>query len=161
MKPGDLIQVSDPACPACSDAALLAAPELRAGMTEHQLLVTRGPVCIIDDDVGVCDSLSVLLEAYGFTVLIYTSGADFLQDHRHRTAKCLVIDHHMPGLNGLDVVGALQRGGVFPPVILITGRLDAAIAQRAEMLGIRAVLEKPFPVARLVELIRGSLTAPA
>ena len=65
----------------------------------------------------------------------------------------------MPGLDGLDVVRELHRGGVFVPVILITGRPDAGIAERAAKLGVRATLEKPFPVARLVELIGSAFAA--
>jgi two-component system C4-dicarboxylate transport response regulator DctD len=65
----------------------------------------------------------------------------------------------MPGLDGLDVVGELHRDGVSLPAILITGKLDAGITQRASALGMLAILEKPFPVARLVELI-GSALAP-
>ena len=126
-------------------------------MTRNQETTTRGPVCIVDDDVGVCDSLSVLLETHGFAVLTYASGAEFLRDDRHRTAKCLVIDQHMPGLDGLDVVGKLQHDGVSLPAILITGRLDALIAQRAGALGVRAVMEKPFPVAQLVDLVGSCL----
>ena len=126
-------------------------------MTRNQEFATRGPVCIVDDDVGVCDSLSVLLETHGFAVLTYASGAEFLKDDRRRTAKCLVIDQHMPGLDGLDVVGKLQRDGVSLPAILITGRLDAGITQRAGALGVRAVMEKPFPVAQLVDLVGSCL----
>ena len=126
-------------------------------MTQNQQIAARGPVCIVDDDIGVCDSLSVLLETHGFAVLTYASGAEFLKDDRHRTAKCLVIDQHMPGLDGLDVVSKLRRDGVNLPAILITGRLDAGIAQHAGELGVRAVMEKPFPVARLVDLIGSCL----
>jgi FixJ family two-component response regulator len=126
-------------------------------VTENQQIATRGPVCIVDDDVGVCDSLSVLLEAYGFAVLAYASGAQFLGDGRRRVAKCLVIDHHLLGMNGLGVIEELQREGVSLPTILITGRLDARIVQRAGELGVRAILEKPFGVARLVELIGSAL----
>ena len=53
----------------------------------------------------------------------------------------------MPGLDGLDVVAELHRQEVFLPTILITGRLDAGIAQRAGEFGVLALLEKPFPVA--------------
>jgi FixJ family two-component response regulator len=119
----------------------------------------RGPVCIVDDDAGVCDSLSVLLETYGFAVLAYASGAELLKDDRRHTARCLVIDHQMPGQDGLDVVGGLQKDGVFLPAILITGHLDAAIARRAGELGVRAIMEKPFPAARLVELVGGAVAA--
>jgi two-component system response regulator FixJ len=126
-------------------------------MTQNQEIAARGPVCIVDDDIGVCDSLSVLLETHGFAVLTYASGAEFLKDDRRRTAKCLVIDQHMPGLDGLDVVRQLQRDGVSLPAILITGRLDAGIAQHAGALGVRAVMEKPFPVAQFVDLVGSCL----
>lgn len=50
-----------------------------------------GPVCIVDDDEGVRDSLIELLESYGFPIIAYGSGAEFLSDDRRVHAKCLVI----------------------------------------------------------------------
>jgi two-component system response regulator FixJ len=148
-----LIQVSETPGVAAPDGARAINPGPAADVTKINQIDARGPVCVVDDDVWVCDSLSVLLETYGFAVLTYASGAEFLKDDRHRGAKCLVIDQHMPGLDGLDVIGELHREGVSPPAILITGRLDAGITQRADESGVLAILEKPFPVARLVELI--------
>src|SRR6266567_8036186 len=119
------------------------------------------PICIVDDDAAVCDSLSVLLEAHGFEVLTYASGAEFLADKWRRQLGCLIIDYHMPGMNGLDLISALQREGIFVPVALITGRADAGIVDRAGKLGVIAVLEKPFAVARIVELIHTGLAGAA
>jgi len=115
------------------------------------------PICVIDDDESVCDSLMVLLEAYGLQVLAYASGAEFLADERHRQAGCLVIDQHMPGMEGLEVITALHREGNLVPTVLITGRLDAGIPKRASKLGVIAVLEKPPAATRLVELVRAGL----
>lgn len=115
-----------------------------------------GPVCVVDDDEWVTDSIATLLETYGFSVRSYTSAAQFLGDRRRDETQCLVIDQHMPGIEGLDAVAALHHQGVLPPTILITGRLDAAISRRADQLGVEAILEKPFSVTRLVTLI-GSL----
>ena len=97
---------------------------------------THEPICIIDDDEWVADSLKVLLEIFGFDVQSYGSGADFLADDRRRTAGCLVIDQHMPGMNGLDVVDRLQKEGIRVPTILISGRLDANTRERAANLGV-------------------------
>jgi two-component system, LuxR family, response regulator FixJ len=115
------------------------------------------PVCIIDNDEWVADSLRVLLETFGFDVQSYSSGGEFLADDRRRTAGCLVIDHHMPGMNGLDLVDRLQKEGVRGPTILISGRLDTNIRERASSLGITNVIEKPFVAARLVDLVRTTL----
>ena len=115
---------------------------------------THQPICIVDDDESVVDSLKVLLEIFGFDVQSYGSGAAFLADDRRRTAGCLVIDQHMPGMNGLDVVDCLQREGVRLPTILISGRLDANTKERATNLGVTKIIDKPFVARRLVELIR-------
>jgi two-component system response regulator FixJ len=115
------------------------------------------PICIVDDDEAVADSLKSLLETFGFDVKCYTSGAGFLADHRRRSAGCLVIDQHMPGLKGLDVVDHLQKEGVRVPTILISGRLDTNIKERASNLGVTSVIEKPFSAHRLVNLIRMAL----
>jgi len=113
-----------------------------------------GPVCIVDDDEWVTDSIATLLELHGFSVRSFPSATHFLGDPRRDETQCLVIDQHMPGIEGLDAVAALHRDAFFPPTILITGRLDAAISRRADQLGVAAILEKPFPAARLVTLIR-------
>ncbi|HXP04897.1 MAG TPA: response regulator [Stellaceae bacterium] len=115
------------------------------------------PVCVVDDDPWVLDSLTVLLQSVGFDVLTFGSGTAFLADERRRTVGCLLIDQHMPGMNGLDAIDELRREGVTTPAIVITGRLDANIAARAAELGIAEILEKPFSTKRVVELVRGSL----
>jgi len=111
------------------------------------------PICIVDDDESVSDSLQALLETFGFKVQSYGSGSGFLADERHRAAGCLLIDQHMPGTSGLDVDN-LRKEGVQIPTILISGRLDASTRQRATRLGVRELLGKPVPASRLIQAIR-------
>ena len=115
------------------------------------------PICVVDDDESVADSLQSLLESFGFSVQSYRSGTEFLADERRRLAGCLLIDQHMPGLSGLDVVDNLQKEGVQIPTILISGRLDASTKQRATLLGVRELLEKPVAAGRLIQLLRTTL----
>ena len=111
-------------------------------------------IWIVDDDEWVADSLKLLLETFGYDVQCYNSGADLLADDRRRVADCVIIDQHMPNMNGLDLVDRLQKEGVRVPMILISGRLDSSVKERATRLGITSVLEKPFASDRLVDLIR-------
>jgi two-component system, LuxR family, response regulator FixJ len=113
----------------------------------------QGPICIVDDDDWVCDSLGVLLTAYGFAVRCFTSGAEFLADDRRSAACCLIIDQHMPDVDGLSVLTELARQNVIIPTILITARLDREIEQRADELGVIEILEKPFPTTRLLGVV--------
>lgn len=115
------------------------------------------PICVVDDDESVADSLQSLLESFGLSVQLYSSGTEFLADERRRLAGCLLIDQHMPGLSGLDVVDNLQKEGVQIPTILISGRLDARTKQRATLLGVRELLDKPVAAGRLIQLLRTTL----
>lgn len=115
------------------------------------------PICIVDDDESVADSLQALLETFGFNVQSYGSGSEFLADERHRAAGCLLIDQHMPSTSGLDVVDNLRRRGIQIPTILISGRLDASTRERATRLGVRELLDKPVPAGRLIQAIRAIL----
>jgi two-component system, LuxR family, response regulator FixJ len=109
-------------------------------------------VCVvIDDDPSVCDSLGVLLETRGFAVRLYGSGAEFLAAP-HTQIGHLIVDQHMAGVDGLEVVSALRREGIVVPTVLVTGRIDDAIRRRAQELGV-PVLEKPFSAARLFDAL--------
>ena len=114
-------------------------------------------ICIVDDDEWVADSLKGLLETFGVEVQSYSSGCEFLADERHCAAACLLIDQHLHGMNGLDVVDRLQKEGVRMPTILVSGRLDQRIRERASSLVVTSVIDKPFAPNRLVEVIRTAL----
>jgi FixJ family two-component response regulator len=113
------------------------------------------PICIVDDDQAVADSLKTLLETFGFNVQSYSSGNEFLSDKRRHLAGCLIVDQHM--LSGLDLVDNLQKEGVKVPIILISGRRDASMRQRAIRLGVRELLDKPVAASRLIQAIRTTL----
>ena len=117
-------------------------------------------VFLVDDDDFVRESLAALLEAYDFKVEAFSSGRDFLAGRNgHHRDGCLLLDIHMPGLSGLDLLKKLRAEQEATPVILITGRRDRAIEEQAKALGAIALLDKPVPCAALLAALRQALPA--
>jgi FixJ family two-component response regulator len=110
-------------------------------------------VYVVDDDDGVRDSLQLLLESYGITVEAFESAEAFLGFYRPNGRACLVLDQHLPGATGLDFLGSPEGARLDLPVILVTGRGDAALRSRAFAAGVVAYLEKPVDDGALVAAI--------
>jgi FixJ family two-component response regulator len=99
-------------------------------------------VAIVDDDDAVRDSVRFLLEMADFIVRTYESPARMLANG-WRDLGCLVVDQHMPGMTGLEVLAQLRAAGARLPVVLITGSISPDLERRATELGAR-VMVKPL-----------------
>lgn len=119
--------------------------------------MTRQPtIYVIDDDAAVRDSLRMLLEAEGFLVVEFASGAEFLRTGRLDGSSCLLLDMHMPGLSGVELLERVRGDHPLTPVVVMTARPGAAIAKAAASAG-APLLEKPFRGRELLDAIASSL----
>ena len=116
-------------------------------------------IAVIDDDETVRDSLRALLEAHSFAVADFGDGDSFLDRHRDTAADCVILDVHMPGKTGLDVLKALRDAGDMTPVILITGRSDRLIEAKAKVEASVTILDKPVAQALLFRAIDSALAS--
>lgn len=116
-------------------------------------------VFVVDDDDAVRDSLRTLLELQSFAVSAFETCHDFLSSD-FKDAACLVLDIHLPGMSGLDLMDALKREKRSLPTILITARYEKAIGDRAKALGAVALLEKPIDFNDLMAAIRRCIEQP-
>jgi FixJ family two-component response regulator len=114
---------------------------------------THRMIAVVDDDDAVRDSLRFLLEAAGFTVVTYSSAAQFMSEATPDDLGCLLVDQHMPDVTGLQLVTRLRNQGVGLPIALITGSPSADLNRLAHELGVANVLEKPLDDAVLLEFI--------
>jgi FixJ family two-component response regulator len=111
-------------------------------------------VCVVDDDEAVRDSLLVLLQSEDLPVCAFASAAELLASGiALHSVACFVIDVHMPGMGGLDLLRHLRAGGVTAPVFMLTGAGNDALRREAMAAGATAVLAKP--TGALLERIRG------
>ena len=109
-------------------------------------------VFLVDDDPAVRDALRLVLELEGFRVSAFPDGAAFLTAVRQRQPGCVVLDVHMPGRSGLEVLQELGPG-FGAPVFMISGQGDIPMAVEAIKHGAHDFLEKPFEEARLLKAI--------
>ena len=133
-------------------AAGVAAAERGSSLMKHS-----ETVCIVDDDDAVRDSMRVLVESYGHPVSDYASAMTFLDDLRDSEPGCLLLDLHMPGMNGLELVELLRRRHVRTPVIVVTARNDPQQSQRLRDAGVLALLNKPVTDNELIGWIEQAL----
>ena len=110
-------------------------------------------VLIVEDDRGVRDLLVTVLAAEGFDVRTGRDGLEGLLKLRMWAPAAVVLDIMMPDVSGLRVLDALAEEHADVPVIVVTGKLEAA-AQACERLGARNVFRKPFDVDELVARIQ-------
>jgi two-component system response regulator FixJ len=121
--------------------------------------MTYGPIIhVIDDDPAMLASLSLLLTVEGYAVHTHQSAQIFLDAIRQNDSGCVVTDMHMPEINGLDLLAAMNQRRVSMPVIMITGQGNAQLAVAAMLQGAFDFFQKPFDGNALLASIRAALT---
>ena len=105
---------------------------------------SRNTVLIVDDCKEVRDTIRDFLELNGCTVLTADSAHDALTLARTHDIQLFLVDIHMPGMNGDELLGKLKL--LFPetPVIIVTGFADDKTARKCMQIGAYDYLRKPF-----------------
>ena len=103
-----------------------------------------GTVFIVDDDADLRDTLVDLVVADGLAAEGFASAAEFLRAGKRSGDGCLVVDIHMPGMDGLELQQKLKDERVGIPVVVVTGRGDVPKAVQALKAGAVDFIEKPF-----------------
>ncbi|MEQ8232964.1 MAG: response regulator transcription factor [Gammaproteobacteria bacterium] len=114
-------------------------------------------VFIVDDDLAVRQSLSLLIRSMSLPVETFESAQDFLGRGDPARPGCLVLDIRMPGMSGLELQDELARRDFSLPVIFITGHGDIGMAVRAMKSGAVDFIEKPFNDQVLLERINQAI----
>ena len=115
-------------------------------------------VFIVDDDVAILDSLSLLLGLKGYRTQCFERGDDFLAGYEPAAPGCLLLDVRMPGLTGLQLQAELERRGITLPVIVITAHADVSTTRDAFKAGALDLLEKPVDDTLLIDAIERALS---
>src|SRR5437763_2657116 len=108
---------------------------------------------VVDDNRAIAENVAEILRDHGADVTIADGGPQALQLARRSRFDALVTDMRMPVMSGARLVHEVRRVDPGLPAIVVTaytGENDLAAAREE---GLLAVLGKPAPIERLLELL--------
>ncbi|WP_150524317.1 response regulator transcription factor [Roseibium sediminis] len=114
---------------------------------------------IVDDDPAVRDALSVVFEAEGFTVESFSDGDKFIESASRKHPACVLLDVHMPGRSGIEILKALNAEDYPAPIFIISGQGDIPMAVEAIRNGAYDFIEKPFTADAVVQRVEEGISA--
>lgn len=110
-------------------------------------------VAIVDDEASICKALERLLRATGISAKTFRNGGDFLRYLKTARSDCLILDLHMPEMNGFALIERLAQEGYRLPIIVITADDKEETYEKASAAGIKAFLRKPVDARVLLNAI--------
>ncbi|HEY7677842.1 MAG TPA: response regulator [Candidatus Methylomirabilis sp.] len=114
-------------------------------------------ILVAEDDPALREALRDVLALAGYAAITVSDGTQALAAARAEPPDLIILDHLMPGLDGLSVLRALQADprlrGI--PVILLTG----AAYDLSPQPGVAAIVDKPFQMVPLQDTVRSLLAS--
>ena len=114
---------------------------------------------IVDDDPAVRDALSVVFEAEGFAIEAFSDGDKFIDSASRKHPACVLLDVHMPGRSGIEILKALNAEEYPAPIFIISGQGDIPMAVEAIRNGAYDFIEKPFTADAVVQRVEEAISA--
>lgn len=116
-------------------------------------------IYVVDDDPAVRKMLTIVFSASGFEVICFADGAALLATARSKTPACIILDVHIPGRSGLDILKELNADDYPAPIFIMSGQGDIGMAVDAIKNGALDFIEKPFRGSAVVEKVRDAINA--
>ena len=100
-------------------------------------------LALVDDDAALLHALTFAFETRGYSVSAYANAEAALASAGQSAWRCMVLDHRLPGMSGLDLLERLRAQKMFVPSVIITSNPSFATRARAVGMGVE-IIEKPI-----------------
>jgi len=114
-------------------------------------------ILVIDDEELIKVSIKQHLDKEGYEVLTAGTGEEGLKILKTEPPDIVLLDLHMPGINGLEVLESIKKTNPDTIVIIITAHGDIEAAVHAMKLGAYDFVEKPFSLDRISIIVKKAL----
>jgi DNA-binding response OmpR family regulator len=117
-----------------------------------------GRVLVIDDDFETVDLLTAILSDCGYDVCSALNGGDALMLVDVERPDVMLLDLHMPGVPGFDVLRRVRMVRPDLPVVIVSGQTDVNLARATLDSGAVDYISKPFDPENLIRAVAAALT---
>jgi len=115
-------------------------------------------VLIVDDVPAMAEQYAYDLKRLrGYETLVAASGRTALERLTRDAVDCVILDLEMPGMDGFEVLRAVERLGLRVPVIVYTGTGDYDRCAQAIRLGAYGFIDKAEPMERVAQEVENAL----
>jgi DNA-binding NtrC family response regulator len=101
-------------------------------------------ILLIDDDEWIRNSLSLFFTGEGCRLLALETAEEAVEAIKQRDYDIMIVDHKLPGMDGLEFLRHVQESHPDAVKILITAYGNEEVASKARKMGIDDFIEKPF-----------------
>lgn len=115
----------------------------------------KATLLVVDDDAATLESLALALEGE-FQVSTACGAQEALRQIQQERPELMLLDHAMPGVNGLGLL-ELMRHDPRPVPVMLSGEADIQLVRQALRLGAQDVLPKPCDIGELVAVLHAAL----
>jgi excisionase family DNA binding protein len=114
-------------------------------------------VLVVDDDVSVTKLMRRCITPLGCLVLTASTGSEGLDIIAWQAVDLVLLDLHMPEMNGADFIAQFRQKHENTPVIIVTGHPESDLLVQAMQFGPLLLLEKPVQKAPLLTAVKMAL----
>src|SRR6202522_444193 len=114
-------------------------------------------ILIVDDEVGIRESLGALLHDEGYEIATVDSGETCLEILEERRFDLILLDVWLKKLDGLEPLERIRAQDDPPVVVMISGHGNIETAVRATKLGAFDFVEKPLSLEKTILVLRNAL----
>ncbi|AKK10525.1 MtrAB system response regulator MtrA [Corynebacterium uterequi] len=113
-------------------------------------------ILVVDDDPGISEMLTIVLEAEGFSPVPVTDGNEAVPAFREHNPDLILLDLMLPGVNGVDICKMIRHESSVP-IIMLTAKTDTVDVVLGLESGADDYMTKPFKPKELIARIRARL----
>lgn len=117
----------------------------------------KNKILIVDDQVGIRLLLNDVFSSQGYRVSLAEDGQKALEKIYNDEFDLIILDYHLPFLNGQEILDKMKQDQIFIPVILMSGAIENVAKDKLKWPKTIKVMAKPFNIIDMSEIVTSIL----